>query len=250
MLFYGPYNRHKMKIHMKQKTIEQQNQVLPQALQLKGDEDHSSYMKRYFHGKSSQDGKSKIWNTREETKKLLAKVAMKNAEENLEFIDEIKTNIVQNQYMAKKLKKFQRKLLPLAYVNKIALDFQNGNIIETKKSEEDIVKVFKKFRSSKEEESEEMKKIRKYILENASFLVDFENETSGVYYIQKNSEQNISEKINLTVNIDPSTQKKEEKEVEREMKENLKQKKGKVIPNNEIKINDSSAENQENDQVD
>lgn len=179
MLFYGPYNRYKMKIHMKQKTIEQQNQVLPQSLQLRGNEDERSYMKGYLEGKYSKDKEPKIWNKKEETKKFLAKVAMKNAEENLEFIDEIKTNIVQNQYMAQKLKKFQRKLLPLAYVNKIAKGFETGGVSQNKESREDIVKVFKRFKEKEQEDSDEIKKIRKYILENASFLLDFENEKEG-----------------------------------------------------------------------
>lgn len=173
MLFYGPYNRYMMKIHMKKKTIEQQNQVLPEKLKLEGNEDEKNYKKDFLKNKNNST-EPRIWTETEETKRLLAKAALKNAEENLEFIDEIKTNIVQNEYLAKKLTDYQRKLLPLAYVYKLSKEIESGKVTEhmEKREDKDIMEVYKKFKNTPVDpnESEEMKKIREYILKNASFL--------------------------------------------------------------------------------
>jgi len=172
MLFYGPYNRYKMKWHMKKKTVEQQNEVLPERYKLKGNEDDPKYKENFL-----KENPGKSWTEEDETKRLLGIAAMKNAEENLEFIDEIKTNIVQNEYMSQKLTASQRKLLPIAYVNKMAKEIEKG---EKEEQLEDIVEVFRRFKNTEPDpnECDEMKKIREYILTNAAFIEDLDGDVN------------------------------------------------------------------------
>jgi len=153
-------------------NTKQQNEVLPERYKLKGNEDDPKYKENFL-----KENPGKSWTEEDETKRLLGIAAMKNAEENLEFIDEIKTNIVQNEYMSQKLTASQRKLLPIAYVNKMAKEIEKG---EKEEQLEDIVEVFRRFKNTEPDpnECDEMKKIREYILTNAAFIEDLDGDVN------------------------------------------------------------------------
>lgn len=171
VIFYRPYNIHKMKIFFNKKTFVQENEVLPDRLKLGPKDAEEDYKAKFLDGIIS-DGYKKEKDDVKEKKKILARTMKKNTNENLEFIDEVKMNIIQNTYLKRKLTKAQMKLLPIAHVNKISKNYENGKYDNEK--EVDILEVYKRFKTVKlgKDACKEIKVIRQFVLENTGFLED------------------------------------------------------------------------------
>lgn len=178
MIFYGPFHRYRLSVYISKKIFEQDNEILPESLKLSEKEAEENMKKKMiagkFHGILKSTLKNKMKNANEEheeKKRLVAKTMIKNSEENFEFLDEIKTNLIINGFMKKSLTDFQAKLLPLAAVNKMSKEVEKG--LKRKRGEKkDIVEVLKKFKAREigKDECEEVKKIRKFILENTRYI--------------------------------------------------------------------------------
>lgn len=161
-----------MKIFLNKKSIEQVNTILPERLKLTGHETDIDFKKKLVNEVLKK--KKESVSGEDLTKLKLAKTFMKNTEENLEFIDEIKTNIVINSYLKQNITQFQGKLLPLAYVNSTAKRIESGKFEEKFGVEGNILDVLKRFKEREidPDECKEKKRIRKFILRNTEFLLD------------------------------------------------------------------------------
>lgn len=171
VLFYKPYNLRRMKKFFNRKNFAQENEVLPNHLKMSIEEVNRG---KFLKKKISEGPANSvvILSDLEKKKMLLAKAMKKNTDENLEFIDEVKMNVIQNTFLKRKLNKSQMKLLPLAYVNKISKDVENGKFENEKNI--DILEIYERFKAKKLDyfACEGMKKVRKFILEGMELLKD------------------------------------------------------------------------------
>lgn len=175
-IFYRPFQIHQLKVFLGKKIFDKENEFLPESLKLSQKEAENN-----FFNKSTVVKISKVFkklpmmmekeDKKEEKKIRIANIILKNGEENFEFIDEMKMNIVTNCYLESKLTDFQNKLLPLAVVNKRAKEEEDGGV-NVKKEERNIYEILKKFkeRPLDEDECEEIKNVRNYILENIEYI--------------------------------------------------------------------------------
>lgn len=169
VLFYKPYNLHRMKIFFNKKMFVQENSVLPPKLKLREEEAEESYKDKFFDLERKKNN-GEIWDEKRQKRYLLGKMIKKNMEENMEFIDEMKLNIIKNIYLEGRLNEAQMKLLPLAHVHKISKEMEEGKF-ENKK-EKDILEVYKRFKRKrfKEEPCQELERVHQFIMKNLSYF--------------------------------------------------------------------------------
>lgn len=178
MIFYRPFHSYRLSAFIGNKVFNQDNEFLPESLKLSEKELEHNLQKKLAIGKVAGTIKNLPKMLRkddhDEKKLEIANVIIKNGEENLELIDELKTNIMTNYFLEQRLAEFQRKLLPLALVNKRAKEAAENKLFKKEKQEKDIHSLLKKFKEKKieENESEEVKKIREFILKNTKYIED------------------------------------------------------------------------------
>ena len=193
LLFYAPFNKRRMKRFLKWKVIEQQNEVMPRSVTLHGEDQLEKIRKIGSKKKYHKERKKKIGDqvllneapsNNNKLKTELSKASLLNFESNMEYLDEIRNNIILDDYLEKTLQPYQRKLLPIAFIFKKAEDLQEGEEkaqeeakgVENEPDLRDIVETYHAFKAYQppEDECQELEDLRNYIIENAGYLEQFE----------------------------------------------------------------------------